>query len=71
MSKISTLYDGFVTRIEAVLPSHKRLSDPYLFIKNTDSEKRQGWGVTIGSGDNPNQQLSCDIILNQDLTRLC
>ena len=65
MSKITSLYDYFVTRIEAVLPSHKRLSDPYLFIKNTESEKRQGYGLTILNGENTLTQISCDLILSQ------
>lgn len=65
MSKITSLYDYFVDRIEMVLPNHKRLSDPYLFIRNTESEKRQGWGLTITSGENTFTQISCDLILSQ------
>lgn len=65
MSKITSLYDYFVTRIEAVLPSHKRLSDPYLFVRNTESEKRQGWGLTVLNGENTFTQISCDIVLSQ------
>lgn len=67
-SKISTLYDDFVARITAVLPSHIRMSDAYLLVKNTDSEKRQGFGVKIGSGSHTGNNLSCDIILEQSLT---
>ena len=70
MSKVSSLYDAIVTRVTAVLPSHKRLSDPYRFLKNKDSEKRQGWGLRVGAGQNPNQQLSCNIILRQQFTIL-
>jgi hypothetical protein len=68
MSDISTLYDAVHSRIQTILPTHKRLSDPYLFTKNTDSEKRKGYGVRIGSGEkiNPNQ-LSCDLILRQTM----
>jgi hypothetical protein len=68
MSKITTLYDTFIGRVEAVLPNHLRLSDPYLFEKNTDSEKRQGYGVRISSGEHTGNNVSCDIILRQEFT---
>lgn len=66
MSKISTLYDAFQTRIQAVLTSHLRLSDPYLLVKNTESEKRKGYGVRFAVGEHTGNNLSCDIILRQD-----
>jgi hypothetical protein len=65
MSKITSLYDYFVDRIEMVLPNHLRLSDPYLFVRNTESEKRQGWGLTVLNGENTFTQISCDLILSQ------
>jgi hypothetical protein len=67
LSKITTLYDAFITRIAAVLTGHLRLSDPYLFLKNTDSEKRKGYGVRIASGNHTGNNVSCDIILQQEL----
>lgn len=68
MSKISTLYDAFISRIEAKLPNHKRLSDVYLFLKNTDSAKRQGYGVRFNGGEHTGNNVSCDIILRQSFT---
>lgn len=68
MSKITTLYDQFVSRLVSLLPQHKKLSDPYLFEKNTDSEKRQGFGIRTGPGNNPQLQVSCNIILDQEIT---
>lgn len=68
MSKITTVYDNFLTRVAAVLPSHQKLSDPYQFKKNTDSEKRQGYGLRVGPGVNTFAQLSCDLILQQDIS---
>lgn len=68
MSKITTLYDDFIARIVAVLPNHLRLSDPYLFQKNTDSEKRQGFGLRFGPGNHTGNNLSCDILLQQEFT---
>lgn len=67
MSKITQVYDAFVARVVAVLPSHLRLSDPYLFLKNTDAEKRQGYGVRVGPGEHTGNNVSCDIILRQEI----
>lgn len=68
MSDISTLYDGLHARINAVLPNHLRLSDPYQFQKCTTSEYRQGYGVRIGPGRNTGEQLSCDLIMERQMT---
>jgi len=68
VSDATILYDAVHARINAVLPSHKRLSDPYKFTKNTDSEKRQGYGVRVGPGRNPNQSISCFVVLDQTMT---
>lgn len=68
MSKISSLYDYFVARVVAVLPSHKRMPDPYLMIKNTESDKRMGFGVKFGPGEHTGNNLSCDIILRQQFS---
>ena len=68
MSKISTVYDAHIARLVALLPNHKRLSDPYGLIKNTDSAKRKGYGLRIGAGENTGTSLSCDIILRREFT---
>jgi hypothetical protein len=68
MSKISTVYDSFLARVVAVLPNHRKLSDPYQFKKNTDSEKRQGFGLKVGPGLNTFAQLSCNMILQRDMS---
>jgi len=68
MSIISNLYDQVVTRVETVLPNHKRLADPYFLEKNTDAAKRKGFGIKIGPGLNTEEQLSCDIIMSQTIS---
>lgn len=67
MSKITTVYDDFITLIESSLPEHKRLSDPYLLVKNTDAAKRKGYGLKYGAGElQPANSMSCDILLRRD-----
>lgn len=61
MSNFSDLYDAIVTRIETVLPNHTRLPNPYKVDENTELFLRQGWGVALTSGTNPNRNLSCRI----------
>lgn len=61
MSNFSTLYDAIVDRLEAVLPSHTRLPNPYKVDENTELFLRQGWGLALTSGTNPNRNLSCRI----------
>jgi hypothetical protein len=59
MSKISTLYDAIVTRIEAVLPSHTRIPNPYKIDENTQVFLNQGWGLSVAEGSDVRQQISC------------
>lgn len=52
MSKISDVYDALVTRVSAVLPDHKRLSDPNNPEANPERDLRKGWGIAFGPAEN-------------------
>lgn len=54
---ISTIYDFLVTRMTALFPNHKRLSNPYNLSLNNDQFLEQGWGIAVGPGENTNRQL--------------
>lgn len=59
MTEISTIYDGLVTRLAALLPNHKRLTDPYNLDNNSTTFLNQGWGLAVGQGENTERQVSC------------
>lgn len=52
MSKVSDVYDALVTRVSAVLPTHKRLSDPNFPEANPEKDLVKGWGIAFGPGEN-------------------
>lgn len=66
MSNFSNLYDAIVDRIEAVLPNHTRLTNPYAVEQNPEGLLRQGWGLGLGAGSNTNRELSCRISIARD-----
>lgn len=68
MSDITSVYNALTSKVQTLLPNHLRLSDPYRFLKNTDSEKRQGWGVKILAGENTQQSTSCGVIVRQEMS---
>lgn len=59
MSKISTAHDALLTRLQALYPSHTRLTDPYDIQKNTDPVLKRGFGLAFGGLSNTNRQVSC------------
>jgi hypothetical protein len=64
MSKISTVYDTLLTRLDAVLTSASswnRLPNPYNIEENPSLFLRQGYGIAIGSGSNQNQS-QCGLV---------
>jgi len=66
MSKASTTYDALIARIEAVLPSHKRLPKPYRIDQNSERFLKQGFAVQILTGSNTGKQISCNLILARE-----
>jgi hypothetical protein len=58
MSEVSTVYDALITRIEAVLTGHYRLSNPYKLEENPSTFLRIGYGLGIGSATNTGRPMS-------------
>jgi len=50
MSKITDVFNEIHTRINALLPDHNRLSDPYDIDKNNSLWLKLGYGVSINEG---------------------
>jgi hypothetical protein len=48
MSKISSIHDAMITRLAAVLSSHRRLANPYQLPRNITLNLNQGYGVAMG-----------------------
>jgi hypothetical protein len=59
MSEITTIFDTLVTRTQALLPSHVRLSNPYTLEQNNEQKLRQGWGLAVLGGVNTERSVSC------------
>ena len=58
MTDISTIYDALVTRLTALYPSHKRITNPYVLNNNNDQFLAQGWGLATRDAENTNRELS-------------
>jgi len=67
MSKISTIYDGIVTRLDTLFPDHRRISNPYFPDENSTPALRKGYGLQIGSISNPQEVLSCQLSIDRDM----
>lgn len=59
MSMISDIYDEVITRVTAVLPSHKLLPNPYRVESNPETFLRQGVGISIKEGSNSSRLVGC------------
>jgi len=60
MSKITTIFDLIVTRLEAVFPDHARLPHSAFLERNPGFFLRQGFGVHFGPGLNTDRQIGCN-----------
>lgn len=67
MSKVSTTYEAFVTRVETILSTHIELPNPYQIEQNDELALNQGWGVVWGPGQNSQRNLSCNLSVNRDI----
>lgn len=67
VSKFNDIFDYFVDYVQAKLPNHLLMSDPYNLIKNTDSEYRQGFGFRFRAGNNTENLISCQALLAQNV----
>jgi hypothetical protein len=78
-SRISKIYDWFLSEVAAALPDHSELMDPDDLTENPDGLLAKGYGITIGAGQNTNRCIEANayyyqrdftIILTRDLVRL-
>ena len=74
MSKISTIYDNFVTLVATELPNHKQLPDPYNIEENMERILEQGFGVGFGAFTNTSRivggKISREVHLEVVITRM-
>ena len=68
MSDISDAYDALVTRLGAVLPTHKRLYDAYSIEENSERALVKGYAVGFGAGENTFRSFSCQLSVKRDFS---
>lgn len=69
MSRITTAYDNFVTRVDAVLTSGNgwiKLPHAYNIEKNPELYLKQGYAIGIGSGTNTKRVQSNTISISRE-----
>jgi hypothetical protein len=69
LSQISTAYDNFVTRVNAVLTSGagwNKLPNAYSVDKNPEIFLRQGYAIGLGAGTNTKRVLSNTISISRE-----
>lgn len=66
MSKISTIHDAIITKIEANLTSYTRLANPYELELNPKTLLRKGYGVAISAGARSNRVVGCQVSYSRD-----
>jgi hypothetical protein len=73
MSNVSSIYDAIITRIQAVLPTAQRLSNPFVLEENDVLVLKNGFGLKMGSGRNTRRlvlpKLSIERVFTVVLTR--
>jgi hypothetical protein len=66
-TNITTAYNAMITRLAAVLTSHKRLTNPYNLSDNTHQFLTIGYGLAIGPAENTRRILGCLITQRREL----
>lgn len=69
MSQITTAYDNFVTRVDAVLASGSgwvKLPNAYSIDKNPEIYLRQGYAIGLGTGTNTKRVQSNTISISRE-----
>lgn len=61
MSKITTIIDAMILRLEEVLPDYKRLPNPHEISENYSLFLKQGFGVKVGPGSQVRRLLACQL----------
>jgi hypothetical protein len=59
MSKITQIYDSLVARVSLVLPTYRRLTNPYEVEDNNELYMTKGFGVAVGPGVRTDRIISC------------
>jgi len=59
MSLETTVYDGILSKLSTILPSHKVIPFPYDLESNSETVLRLGYGLVVGPGINPKRTVSC------------
>lgn len=65
-TKITTVFDDLLAKVEALLPNHTKIPDPYNLENNTSVFLEQGFGMTVGGQDNSNRMISCKASTDHD-----
>lgn len=68
MSNISDAYTALKTRMQAVFPDHRRLSNPYEPAQNNERDLIKGWGMRLEGGSNPQLTQSCLMSVSRSIT---
>lgn len=67
MSAISSAYDNLLTVVQAALPSHKELINPYVPEMNDELTYESAWGVAFQEGLNTNRVVGCEISIRRTM----
>ncbi len=67
-TEITTIYTGLVTRIETLLSTHKRLTNPYDLAGNSDQILAKAWGLCLRPGANTRRIMSCANTVKRNFT---
>lgn len=65
-TKIETIYDAIVDKIEGQLTSAKRLPNPYVMDENSFLMMDEGFGVAIGPSEDTNRSVGCIITCRRE-----
>lgn len=59
MSKISQIHDQLVSIVAGLLPTYKKLPNPYFIQDNNELFLTKGFGIGVGAGNRTDRMLSC------------
>jgi hypothetical protein len=68
MSRISSIHDAMITRLDALFPNHRRLPDAYQVDRNPSRFLDQGYAVTIGAASNRGGLLSQQMQVTREMS---
>ena len=57
MSKISTVYDYYVSQVASLFPSKTRIANPYSLEDNSSQFLRDGYGIRLGASNLANVDM--------------